>query len=411
MTQLFENRYNGLKNKFNSSEVPIRQQAFDFFKNQGLPTRKDENFKYTSLQFLTKSEFSSATSSVEKYLPKIKENLDSHFYHLVFFNGVFQPQLSDQIPHLKIAPFDLKADPFEDSLMALNWALSENPICLEVPDGKIVDKPVQILFYNASDAPTISFPHLQIIVGQKSRLTLVENYMGEGNSANNAFVKVIAKKSCHLTYVHYQEQDSRAYHLARTHFDIFQDAHVESLSFSAGALVARHSQKYSLKAQGAFVKSLGLYVVAGHQHSDHSGLIDHEVGHCTSYQTYKGLLKDESRAVFSGKVLIRKNSQKAFSEQSNKNLLLSNGAEVDSKPQLEIYADDVQARHGSTVGQLDPEQLFYLNSRGISSAKALPMLSYGFLSDVIYQIEDERVVKWLTPRLQKVLQDLHLENL
>ena len=411
MTQLFENRYNGLKNKFNSSEVPIRQQAFDFFKSQGLPTRKDENFKYTSLQFLTKSEFSSATNSVEKYLSKIKENLESHFYHLIFFNGVFQPQLSDQIPDLKIAPFALKADPFEDSLMALNWALSENPICLEVPDGKIVDKPVQILFYNASNAPTISFPHLQIIVGEKSRLTLIENYLGEGNSANNAFVKVTAKKSCHLTYVHCQEQDSQAYHLARTNFDIFQDAHVESLSFSTGALLARHSQKYSLKAPGAFVKSLGLYLVAGHQHSDHSGLIDHEVGHCTSYQTYKGLLKDESRAVFSGKVLIRKNSQKAFSEQSNKNLLLSNGAEVDSKPQLEIYADDVQARHGSTVGQLDPEQLFYLNSRGISSAKALPMLSYGFLSDVIYQIEDERVVKWLTPRLQKVLQDLHLENL
>ena len=308
-----------------------------------------------------------------------------------------------------MGPLDLKADQYDDSLMALNWALSEHPISLEVPAGKIVDKPVQILFYSA--ASVISNPHLQIKLGEKSRMTVVEHYVGEGNSVTNAFVSVIAKSASHLTYVHCQEQDLAAHHLARTQFEIHQNAHVETLSYSAGALVARHSQKISLKGQGAFVKSLGLSVVADHQHSDHSGLIDHEVGACTSYQIYKGLLKDHSRAVFNGKVLIRKDSQKAFSEQSNKNLLLSNDAEVDSKPQLEIYADDVQARHGSTVGQLDPEQLFYLNSRGISSAKALPMLSYGFLSDVVYQIEDEKVVQWLTPRLQKVLQQLQLENL
>ncbi len=409
MIQLFENRFDGLKAKFSKDEVPIRQKAFDYFKSQGVPTRKDENFKYTSLQFLNKLEFSAQASSLQKYQPNIKNFLEPNFYHLIFFNGVFQADLSSQIPDFKIGPLDLKADKYDDSLMALNWALTEYPIRLEVPSGKIVDKPVQILFYSAG--AVISSPHLQLIVGEKSRITVVEHYAGEGTSVTNAFVSVVAKSASHLTYVHCQEQDSTAHHLARTQFEVYQDAHVETLSYSAGALVARHSQKISLKGQGAFVKSLGLYVVAEHQHSDHSGLIDHEVGACTSYQIYKGLLKDNSRAVFNGKVLIRKDSQKAFSEQSNKNLLLSNDAEVDSKPQLEIYADDVQARHGSTVGQLDPEQLFYLNSRGISSTKALPMLSYGFLSDVIYQIENEKVVQWLTPRLQKVLQNIRLENL
>ncbi len=411
MMQLFESRFDGLMGKVSKSEGPVRQQAFDDFKSQGVPTRKDENFKYTSLQFLTKSEFSVPHGDLQKYLSEIKKNLDPNFYHLVFFNGLFQSDLSSQIPDLKIGPLDLKVEKYDDSLIALNWALTEYPMSLEVPAGKVVDKPVQILFYSASEAPGLSNPHLEIVVGEKSRITVIENYLGEGSSVTNAFVKVIAKNSCHLTYLHCQEQDLKAYHLARTQFEIHQKAHVETLSYSAGALVARHSQKFSLKGPDAFVKSLGLYVVADHQHSDHSGLIDHEVGACNSYQIYKGLLKDDSRAVFNGKVLIRKDSQKAFSEQSNKNLLLSNGAEVDSKPQLEIYADDVQARHGSTVGQLDPEQLFYLNSRGISSAKALPMLSYGFLSDVIYQIEDEKVVQWLTPRLQKVLKNIQLESL
>lgn len=409
MNQLFESRFDGLKAKFNKGEAPVRQQAFDYFKTQGIPTRKDENFKYTNLQFLTKLEVSPQATNLQTYLPAIKKILEPNFYHLIFFNGVFQAGLSSPIPDLKIGPLDLTADKYDDSLMALNLALTEHPLSLEVSAGKIVDKPVQILFY--STAPGISNPHLQIIVGEKSRITVVEQYAGEGTSVTNAFVRVVAKTSSHLTYVHCQEQDLTAHHLARTQFEIHQNAHVETLSYSAGALIARHSQKISLKGQDAFVKSLGLYVVANDQHSDHSGLIDHEVGACTSYQIYKGLLKDHSRAVFNGKVLIRKDSQKAFSEQSNKNLLLSNEAEVDSKPQLEIYADDVQARHGSTVGQLDPEQLFYLNSRGISSSKALPMLSYGFLSDVIYQLEDKKIIEWLTPRLQKVLENIQLEKL
>ena len=411
MIQLFENRFDGLKKKFPEGEAPVRQQAFDYFKNIGLPTKKDENWKYTSLSFLTKSEFQTPVSAVQKYMPKIKAQLSADFYHIVFFNGLYQPDLSSSIPFLKIGPLELKSEKYEDSLMALNWALAETPLSLEVPAGKIVDKPVQILFYSGSETPTLSNPHLQILVGEQSRLTVVEDHQGEGISALNGFVKLIAKASSHVTYVHNQEQDSEAYHLARTHFEILQGAHVESISFSAGAKLSRHSQKYSLKQTQGFVKSLGLYVVSENQHSDHSGLIDHEVGQCASYQTYKGLLKDQGKAVFNGRVLIRKDAQKAYSEQSNKNLLLSNGAEVDSKPQLEIYADDVQARHGSTVGQLDPEQLFYLNSRAIPTEKALPMLSYGFLSEVIYQIEDQRVVNWLTPKLQKLLRSIHLEKL
>ena len=411
MIQQFENRFDGLKIKFKPGEVSVRQQAFDYFKDQGVPTRKDENWKYTSLQFLTKSEFSIVDSKVQKYLPQIKSHLNPDFYNIVFFNGILQKELSDSIPHIKFDHLDLKSEIYEDSLMALNWAMTEDPLSLEVPDGKIVDKPVHILMYTASENLTLVNSHLQIIVGEKSRLTLIENYQGEGASASNSFIKVTAKKSSHVTYVQCQEQDMIAYHLARTHFDIFQNAHVESLSISLGALLSRHSQAYRLKESEAYVRSLGLYVVSGNQHSDHSGVIDHEVGQCTSYQIYKGLLTEQSRAVFNGKVIIRKDSQKAFSEQSNKNLLLSNSAEVDSKPQLEIFADDVQARHGSTVGQLDPEQLFYLNSRGISSAKALPMLSYGFLSDVIYQIENEKIVHWLIPKLQKVLHGLQLEKL
>jgi Fe-S cluster assembly protein SufD len=402
MIQLFEDRFNGLKTKLPASEQLARQTAFDFFKTEGLPSRKDENWKYTSVQFLNRTAYQA---------PLMNEALCPHFYQVVFFNGVYQNNLSASIPGVKITAIELKIEKFDDSLMALNWALSENPIRMEIADGTIVDKPVQILFFTSSEEPSMSQPHLEIHVGPQSRLTLLESYSGAGPTVTNSYVKVMAGRSCHLTYVHCQEQDLSAYHIARTHFEICAGAHVESLSFSAGALMARHSQKYALKESDSFVKSLGLYIVADHQHSDHTGLIDHEVGRCTSYQIYKGLLKDQSRAVFNGRVLIRRDSQKAISEQVNKNLLLSNGAEIDSKPQLEIYADDVQARHGSTVGQLNPEELFYLNSRGISTKKALPLLSYGFLSDVIYQMTETQVIDWLKPKLQKVLQNIHLEDL
>jgi Fe-S cluster assembly protein SufD len=408
MMPLIDSQFAGLKSKFSSGEIDSRQEAFDFFKSHGLPNRKQEDWKYTSLQTLEKQAFELPTADLSgQEKAKIESVLSNEFYHLVFFNGEFQSSLSSTVPGVKVETRKINSENFEDGLMALNWAMTTKPVSIKIEKRATITKPVQLVFYTSAESPLISFPNVEIELGEGSVLTLIEDHVGSGTYASNIFVRIKALDSSRLSYIHCQEQDRTALHIARTHFEIYKDAHVEALSFSVGAKLSRHTQKFSLLETSAFVRSLGLYVTQGDQHSDHTGLIDHVVGGCTSYQIYKGLLKDQSRAVFNGRVLIRKNSQKAFSEQSNKNLLLSNGAEIDSKPQLEIFADDVQARHGSTVGQINPEELFYLNSRGIPTAQALPLLSFGFLSEIIYQLSDDQIIGWLKQKLQAALADLY----
>lgn len=411
MTDSITSQFSGFKSKLSASEASIRQGALDYFKEKGLPSRKNEDWKYTSLQYLENVNYVAPRTEItaeERNL--IQNSLSSEFFHLIFFNGDFQADMSDAVPGLTIKPRDLMLNGFEDSLMALNWAMSLKPMLISVSPHTFIEKPVQLIFFSSAASPQMTYVNVDISVGEGSKVSLLESHAGQGAYVANAFVKVTAAPNSKVTYIHCQEQSLIATHIARTHFEIKKEAQVESLSISLGAHLSRHSQKFSLQETGAFVRSLGVYVTSQKQHSDHTGLIDHEVGGCTSYQIYKGLLKDQSRAVFSGKVLIRKDAQKAFSEQSNKNLLLTSGAEIDSKPQLEIYADDVQARHGSTVGQLNKEELFYLNSRGISADKAIPLLSFGFLSEILYQLEDQNIVSWLKTKLQKKLVDLQMEK-
>jgi Fe-S cluster assembly protein SufD len=163
-----------------------------------------------------------------------------------------------------------------------------------------------------------------------------------------------------------------------------------------------------LKEKGSTSEVLGIYAVQGTQHVDNTTLIDHAVGECVTHQLYKGILDGSGRSAFNGKILIRKDAQKADSSQLNNNLLLSNKAEADSKPSIEVHADDVKAGHGSTVGQLNKEELFYLLSRAISKDKAIAMLSYGYLSEVLYKISDDGIQKWLTQHLDEAFARLHL---
>ncbi|MNT16613.1 FeS cluster assembly protein SufD [compost metagenome] len=183
---------------------------------------------------------------------------------------------------------------------------------------------------------------------------------------------------------------------------------MQSLAFSTGASLSRHTLEVSLKGEGSNSEILGVYAGRANQHIDNTTLIDHAVGACNTNQLYKGILDDSARSAFCGKVLIQKNAQKADSAQLNNNLLLSSKAEADSKPMLEIYADDVKAAHGSTVGQLDKEELFYLLSRAIPKDKAISMLSYGFLSEVIYKLNDESIQKWLSKHLDATFARLHV---
>lgn len=391
-----------------------RQSAFDFAKGKGLPTRKDEDWHYTSVKLL--GEVSYTASTPEGFLPahelfvEVKKYLNPEFTNFVFFNGVFNRTLSDETPSsLKFELSKNWSADFADTFEALNAAYLTQSWDLDVPAETSVDKPVNFVFFtsNSEGVSTMVNPRLNIKVGKRSSVRLLESYYGAtGNYFVNAMSQVEVGDSAKVTYVRLQNEALTAINIGRTQISVGANAKVEALSYATGARLARHSLNVIMQGPGSYTDVLGVYAVTGDQHVDNTTSLDHAVGACDTHQLYKGILDGESRAVFNGKVLIRKDAQKANSSQLNNNLLLSQKAEADSKPNLEIYADDVKAAHGSTVGQLNPEELFYLQSRAIPKEKAIPMLSYGYLSEVIYKISDEGIQHWLSRHLDEAFRRL-----
>lgn len=395
--------------------LAFRQAGFDYAQNKGLPSRKDEDWHYTSVKVLGESEFTPSTA--EGFLPphelfvEVKKYLHADFTNFVFFNGVFNHTLSDQAPkEVKITPSSQWATEFADVFDALNGAYLTQAWDVEIPAETSVEKPVNFVFFtaNSDGLSTMVHPRLNIKVGKRSSVRFLESYYGSAVAAYfvNPVTSLRVAESAKVTYVRLQNEAKTGFNIGRTNISLEGNAHLESLSYSTGARLARHSLNVELIGAGSHSEILGLYAVSGDQHVDNTTVIDHAVGACDSNQLYKGILDGESRAVFNGKVLIRKDAQKANSAQLNNNLLLSQKAEADSKPNLEIHADDVKASHGSTVGQLNAEEVFYLQSRAIPKEKAIPMLSYGYLSEVIYKISDETIQRWLTRHLDEAFKDL-----
>lgn len=397
----------------------FRQAGYDYALNKGLPTRKDEEWHYTSVKVLNDVNFMpSAFNPVEpshETIVEIKKYLNPEFTNVVFFNGVLNKTLSQELP----AGFTLRElseypNHFDDAFDALNGAYLAKPFALSLAKETSVDKPVNFVFFTSVEGgPALMVhPRIRVEVGARSSVKLLESYYGKTGVSyfvNSVFDLSIAD-SAKVSYVRVQGESQNAINIGRTRISVEKNATLESLAFATGAGLSRHTLDVSLKGAGSDSQILGVYAVQGSQHVDNTTLIDHQVGECNTNQLYKGILDGESRAVFCGKVLIQKDAQKANSAQLNNNLLLSSKAEADSKPSLEIFADDVKAAHGSTVGQLNREELFYLQSRAIPKSKAIPMLSYGFLSDVIYKISDENIQKWLSRQLDEVFSHLHLNR-
>lgn len=396
-----------------------RQAAYDFALHKGLPSRKDEEWHYTSVKVLSEVNFMpSAFNPVEpsiQTVAEIKEHLNSEFTNIVFFNGVLNETLSEDLPHgFSLHEFAAHPHHFDDTFDALNAAYLVKPLNLVLEKETSVEKPVNFVFFTAVEGgPALMVhPRLNIKVGARSSVKLIESHYGiKGVSyfVNSVFDLSVGENA-KVTYVRMQNDSENAINIGRTRIGVEKNATLESLAFATGSGLSRHSLDVHLYGAGSSSEVLGIYAVRGNQHVDNTTLIDHHVGECNTNQLYKGILDNESRAVFCGKVLIEKGAQKANSAQLNNNLLLSKKAEADSKPGLEIFADDVKASHGSTVGQLNSEELFYLQSRAIPKAKAIPMLSYGFLSEVIYKLTDESIQKWLTHQLDETFSHFNLKG-
>lgn len=391
-----------------------RQSALKLFQETGFPRTRQENWKYTDTRPIAKKTFSSlksepASISVDEINNVRFKDLDSH--ELVFVNGIYSEEHSNinNLPEGVIIENMAAALAKDNDLLtkhlaqyadsnispftALNTAFIQHGTYINVPKNTVLEKPITI-FYLAKDngqankEAFASHPRNLIVMSEHSEATLIENYIGldDADYFTNAVTEVSLSASAILKHYKIQQESLNAYHIGNLNVMQDKDSRLESNSVSLGGSLVRNDIHGQLAAEGAEIIMNGLYMTNGRQHVDNHTRVDHLKPNTHSSENYRGVLNDRSRAVFNGKVVVHPQAQKIEAYQNNANLLLSDDAEIDTKPELEIYADDVKCSHGATVGQLDENMLFYLRSRAIDEETARSLLTYAFADEVLSNI-------------------------
>ena len=407
----------------------LRERSFERFEAIGFPTVAHEEWKYTNTAPILKSRLTPVISA--NGLSITDDALSSFGYQesretrLVFVNGIFRRELSSTggLPE-GVTAIDLTrvegdfesarvvlerdAGGAANGFVALNSALFAGGLRLKIARGLKVELPIQLLFVAEAQngATPAVFPRLIVDAGENSTATIIEGFAGIGNAPylTDSVVDFNLQPGARIQHYRVQRESNAGFHIGATRAELGSQASYEITSINLGAALSRHDVEVTMDHEGAACAVDGLYMVDGSQHTDTHSLIDHRQAHCTSRQLYKGILDGKSRAVFNGKVFVRHGAQQTDAQQTNKNLLLSNEAQVDTKPQLEIFADDVKCAHGAAVGQLEDEEMFYLESRGINPALAKNMLTYGFAEEVIEKIKIDSIKRELDEAVLNRLQ-------
>ena len=394
----------------------IRQFAYSRFAELGFPTarRGNEKWKYTSVAAIARATFQHTLDTGpegirDTYVHRLAP-WDDNWMNMVFVNGhyrgdlssppsqgggAFVANLSDVIrsdgdlaqKHLgQLATFD------DDAFAALNTAFLGDGAYVHIPDGETLPYPLHLLFLTTdSEEPTISHPRTLVVAGARSRLNIIESYasLGRTRSFTNAVTEISVGDQAEVEHYKLLVDSPDAFHVGITRVRQAEASQYTSVSFARGASLARNDLQVVLDEPGSSCILNGLYMTSGTEHVDNFINVDHAQPHTTSRLNYKGILDGKSKAVFGGTVLVRRGAQKADSHQSDKNLILSEEAEVDSKPSLLIYADDVKCGHGATAGNLDEDAIFYMKSRGLDLETATRHLIRGFANDIIKAVRVE----------------------
>jgi len=400
----------------------VRNSGMDRFEHLGFPSVREEDWKYTNLAALAK----------ENFVPAIQDSVvrdvsqfaypETEGAHLVVVNGFLREDLSQTSglgDAVAVDLFSAAADArynkiirkylarnagyHNNGLTALNTAFLQSGVFLWIPKNVKVERPLQITFV-ADGEQSASFPRVLVVAEENSSATLIESFVGEGRYFTNAIVEVVVKDGAQFEHYRLQRESKDAFHASTSSVELGRASRYYTTSINLGAQLSRHDISVVMDHEGAETSVDGLYMVDSDQHTDTHSVIDHKQPHCNSHQLYKGILDGNGRAVFNGKIFVREGAQKTDAMQTNKNLLLSEKARVDTKPQLEIYADDVKCAHGAAIGQIDPEELFYLETRGIGPELGRNLLTYGFAEEVIAKIKIESIRSELD---QFVLRQLH----
>lgn len=391
--------------------LPVRRAGLAHFAAVGFPTLQHEDWRFTNVAPLTKLPFKPVLDlrrdgADEEALSRASfATLDGP--RLVFLNGHFAPELSSapapktgvRITSLAAA---LAADPalveqhlarwarVEDNpFSALNTAFFLDGAFIYVPAGRVVEAPVRLLYLTtAREAGSTSHPRNLLIAEPGSRITVIEHYVSavETPHCTNVVTELVAADHAAVEHVKFIDESLAAFHLATLQLHCGRASTVFSHSLVTGARLARNHIRAVLAGEGVECVLNGLYLTKGEQLADHHMVVEHAAPHCASHEYFNGILQDRSRGVFHGRILVRPGAQKTDAKQTNKNLLLSDDATANTKPQLEIYADDVKCTHGATVGPLHRESIFYLRSRGIGLETARRMLIHAFAGEIIERI-------------------------
>jgi len=397
----------------------MKHRAFEAFCTQGLPTTKDEAWRYTNLDALKQRllRFSPPIADVECARRIVDENsLGEASHRLVFVNGVYSPELSavGELPYgvfvgnlihgLQHAPEQMRSlfdrESWSDGLVALNSAFLRDGFVVVLPPDTKLDRPLHALFLSGDEDLAVQ-PANVVISGARSSCSIIEQFVGLADQSylTNSVTHVVAGEDAEVQHYRVQQESPNAVHIGTVDVTQHEVSRFSSYAFSFGGAVSRSSVGVRLAASRTCTTLDGLYVAGGKQHMDHYTMMDHAYPHCSSRETYRGVLDGSARGVFNGRVIVRVDAQKTDADQSNHNLLLSRNAEVDTKPQLEIYADDVRCTHGTTVGELDEEQLFYLRARGIDEVTGRALLTFAFARDIVDRVS----IVALRERLERVL--------
>jgi Fe-S cluster assembly protein SufD len=404
----------------------IRTEAIESFEKVGFPTKRDEEWKYTSLNSLLKNDYtmfpkSEATVELKDVKKYFLHEIES--FKIVFIDGVYSSFLSDtshEMADVCILSSALKQPKYKmvidhyfgkvasktDSLTSLNTAFSKEGAFIHIPKNVVLPKPVQILHFSTGSEKEIMLqPRNLIVVGENSHVQIYERHqnLGENIVLTNAVTEVIANKRAIADIYKIQNDNSSASIIDNTYVQQKESSIVSVSTFSFGGNITRNNLEFHHEGEHITSNLNGITVIGNKQHVDNHTLVHHKKENCESHEMYKGIYDDRSTGVFNGKVVVDKEAQKTNAYQQNDNVLIGDKASVNAKPQLEIFADDVKCSHGCTIGQLDDSALFYLQSRGIPKKEAKALMLFAFCNDVVEKIKipalKSRINKLLTEKL------------
>jgi len=398
---------------------PIRRAAIARFFELGFPTTHDEDWRFTNVARIAQTPFRLAQDGRTELAPAELEQFRlsglacSRF---VFVNGRYVPELSSP-PQL---PDDLKvsslahaltadrdsleqhltryADYHHDAFCALNTAFMEDGAFVRIPPGALLQEPIYLLYVSTASAlPTIVHPRNLILAGDNSQATVVEEYVSLSANVHfsNVVTEAVVGENSVLTHYLIERESTQAFKVSTLRIQQGRSSNVASHSVLLGGALVRNNVHPVLAGEGCDCLINGLFIATGQQHMDNYMKVEHASPHCNSRQYYNGILDGKSRGVFHGRIIVHKDAQKTDAKQTNKNLLLSDEAQIDTKPQLEIYADEVKCTHGATIGQIDDDAIFYLRSRGIAEASARDLLLVAFASENFQRMKAEPIRSYL----------------